>query len=61
MEKFDVYRTCPQGCSASVSNRYHGVPKDAIEQQLKCTAFELPHMHRECAGCTYEWAETPVA
>jgi predicted RNA-binding protein with PUA domain len=62
MEKFEKQGKCPQDAGKS-KNEYHknnGSDPNGMPM-WSCTEFELPHMHRTCKACGYEWAEEPLA
>ena len=64
MERFnrDEPSACPQ-CGNRAQFKYcanrAGYPPQCV--QLAGTEEGIPHMHRTCTRCGYEWAEEPTA
>jgi hypothetical protein len=58
MEPYDKGRKCPQDCGGASTDKYHNTARPG--ESWQCSAFPLPHMHRTCNNCEYEWAETPL-
>jgi len=56
-------KKCPQGCGGALKDTYHAEAetKPGFMPKWSCSDYELPHMHRACSNCHYEWAETPLA
>jgi len=52
----------PQGCDAALKDTYHteAETKPGYAPKWTCSDYELPHMHRACSNCHYEWAEAPL-
>ena len=68
MLKFDPARTCPQ-CENVAQFKYHDdatYHKECgglagLDRKGATTHVPVPHMHRTCTVCGFEWAEMPIA
>jgi rubredoxin len=69
MEKFDKAGTCPQ-CGEKADFHYHH-DGTYFKECLTTPGLDrkpgpsgghtaIPHMHRKCTVCKYEWAEAPL-
>lgn len=63
MDKFNKDSPCPQQCGGASEAKYHDQYVGGNVGIWGCLKkdWPLPHMHRTCNKCGYEWAEEPVA
>lgn len=58
MKPFDPDAKCPKCGGDVIRTNYH--QELAYFKTTRCGLGFREHMHRQCAGCGYEWDEAPL-